>query len=248
MLKHLAPCLLLLILFLSACSETVVPPSPTPDPLLTDTTPKPIDLTAEDGIALKATYYPQLSGPAPALLLLHMLNSNKEAWSGFALKAQEAGYVVLALDLRGHGESGGGQDFPAMSLDVDAALAWLTGRSEVDGERIGMAGGSLGANIALRSAANRPEVKSVVLLSPGLTYQGLTTLDALAIYGRRPLMLVAAEQDTYAADSSRELNIQALGQHQLQIYPNADHGTNLLQVQAGLTPMMLAWYQTTLVP
>jgi hypothetical protein len=59
-------------------------------------------------------------------------------------------------------------------------------------------------------------------------------------------MIVAADNDTYAADSARTLNSQALGQHQLQIYPGKDHGTDIYQAQAGLKPMMLAWFGSTL--
>lgn len=84
------------------------------------------------------------------------------------------------------------------------------------------------------------------MLSPGLDYQGLTTLEALATYGRRPVMIVATERDVYAADSARTLNTQALGQHKLQIYPGSDHGTNIFQAQVGLEPMMLAWFASTL--
>ena len=77
-------------------------------------------------------------------------------------------------------------------------------------------------------------------------YRGVTTLEALKLYEQRPILIVAAEKDTYAADSSRTLNSQALGQHRLQIYPNADHGTDILIAQAGLQPMMLSWFGTTL--
>ena len=119
-------------------------------------------------------------------------------------------------------------------------------RQEIDGDRIGIAGASIGANLALRGGSRYEQVKSVVMLSPGLDYRGITTLDALTRYGQRAVMIVATERDTYSADSARTLNSQALGQHQLQIYPGSDHGTNIFQAQAGLQPMMLAWFKTTL--
>lgn len=241
---------LLLALGLVACGQTTeASPTPTPDPLLADTTPKPVEFNTEDGITIKGTYYPSetIKTGAPALLLVHMLNSNKEAWQGFATASQKAGYGVLAIDLRGHGESGGRKfEYGNMENDLDAALSWLTSRPELNKDRIGIAGASIGGNLALRTASRYAKVKSVVMLSPGLDYRGVTTLDALAQYGQRPVMIVAAENDTYAADSARTLNSQALGQHQLQIYPGSDHGTNLFQAQAGLQPMMLAWFASTL--
>jgi pimeloyl-ACP methyl ester carboxylesterase len=175
-----------------------------------------------------------------------MLNSNKEAWQGFATAAQEAGYAIVALDLRGHGESSGSQNFEAMDQDVEAALAWMLNRMEIAPDRIGLAGASIGANLALRAAGRHPEIKSAALLSPGLDYRGIMALEGLAAYGQRPVIIVAAERDTYAADSARTINSQALGQHQLQIYPGSDHGTDIFRAQAGLQPMLLAWFGSTL--
>jgi len=238
----------LIMLFVPACAEQPTPPPPTVDPLVSDSTPKPVNLTTEDSLALKATYYPptNLQLKAPVLLLVHMVNSSREAWQGFALTAQREGYAVLTIDLRGHGESDGSPFFEQMDQDLDAAIQWLRNRPEVDSERIGLAGASLGANLALRAGSRFDQVKSVAMLSPGLEYRGVTTIEALQGYGQRPVMFVAAEQDIYAADSARTLNSQSLGQHQLQIYPGADHGTALLQAQAGLQPMLLAWFKTTL--
>ena len=215
-------------------------------PLLADTTPKPIDIKTVDEIDLKGTYYPSSNPDAPGILLVHMLNSNKEAWQSFALAAQEAGYAVLAIDLRGHGESKGHHNYDLMDTDIDAALNWMLNRPEISDTRLGIAGAGLGANLALRGASRYPQVKSVVLLSPGLSYQDVTTTEALSQYGQRAVMIVAADKNAYAADSARTLNSQALGQHQLQIYPGEDQGTDIYQAQAGLKPMMLAWFGSTL--
>ncbi len=233
---------------LSACAQQAeILPIATTDPLLVDATAKPILLTTQDNVQIAGFYYPppNKSG-VPAILLLHMYGQNKESWPSFAKAAQESGYAVLAIDLRGHGDSGGGQNFELMDNDVNAALSWLLNRPEVNGERIGIVGASIGANLALRGGSSHPQVKSLVLLSPGLSYRGLTTLDALATYGQRPIMLVAAEGDAYSADSARKLNSQALGQHQLKIYPNNQHGTAIFEAQVGLEPMILAWFASTL--
>ena len=74
---------------------------------------KTIDLTAQDGLSLKATFYPAKGAEptAPALLLLHMAYGDRRAWHSFAQAAQDAGYAVLALDSRGHGESAGEKVF-----------------------------------------------------------------------------------------------------------------------------------------
>ncbi len=63
--------------------------------------------TTEDGIKISANYWPAKS--ENAVVLLHMLGRNKESWTSFAEKLKKAGFNVLAIDMRGHGESGGGR-------------------------------------------------------------------------------------------------------------------------------------------
>ena len=66
-----------------------------------------------------------------------------------------AGFGVLALDLRGHGASEGGYgSLQSMLLDVQAALAWLKTRHEVNASRIGIAGMHFGATLAVLAAGS----------------------------------------------------------------------------------------------
>ncbi len=250
MLPKISVLFALLMWVLAACTQaTQPPPTPTVDPLLADDTPKAVEFNTQDGVAIRGVYYPSITikTAAPALLLVHMLNSNKESWQNFAAAAQQAGYAVLAIDLRGHGQSDGRNfDFSLMDNDLDAAINWLSARPELNQNRLGLIGASIGANLALRAGSRYAQVKTVVLLSPGLDYRGVTSLEALGKYGQRPVMLVAAEKDTAATDSARTLNSRALGQHQLQIYPGSDHGTAIFQAQAGLQPMLLAWLASTI--
>lgn len=208
-----------------------------------------VDLTTSDAVHLQATYYapPNSTVKADALLLLHEAYDDGRSWDSFARAAQERGYAVLALDLRGHGQSGGEKIFDtAMDNDVDAALAWLKAAPAVNSDRMGIVGASLGANLALRGGARYPEIKSVILLSPGMLLWQVDIAKAIVDYGPRPLLLVAATEDAYAADTVQILNKQALGYHQLQIYPGAEHGTKLLTPHPDLGPLLLDWLQKTI--
>ncbi len=89
--------------------------------------------------------------------------------------------------------------------DVKAARAFLATRREVVPNRIGMAGASIGANLAILLAAGDPTVRSLVLLSPGIDYRGLRPEAAMKKYGERPALLVASQEDNYAANSARQL-------------------------------------------
>ena len=104
-----------------------------------------IDLTAADGTALKATYYSP-GAPGPAMLLIHQCNQNRKMWGFIAEQLVAAGIHVLALDLRGFGDSGGEgmrgaggfQSFMYLSTaDVDMAYTYLTSQSDVDPTRVG---------------------------------------------------------------------------------------------------------------
>ena len=137
-----------------------------------------VDLKAGGGVTLKATYYPA-GRPGPGILMLHACNKDRASWAQLATDAAAKGFHVLALDFRGFGESGGtrfnlGPEQQSTidlywPVDVDAALAWLTSQSGVDKARIGATGASCGVNQAVLLARRHTEVKTVVLLSGGVT-------------------------------------------------------------------------------
>jgi hypothetical protein len=95
--------------------------------------------------------------------------------------------------------------------------------------------------MALRTGAIIEAINTVVLLSPGLDYFGVTTEDALAVWGKRPLLIVASEEDSYAANSSRTLAEQAPGEVVLQMYQSAGHGTNMFNAEPELTMQIVEW-------
>ena len=85
----------------------------------------------------------------------------------------------------------------------------------------------------------------MVLLSPGLDYRGVTTADQLAIYGDRPLLLVASEDDAYSADSVRAL-AEAAGGGTLHILVRAGHGTHMFAVEPELADLIVSWLDAQL--
>lgn len=90
----------------------------------------------------------------PPLLLLHGLASNARIWERVAPLLAEAGYRLLALDLRGHGRTDrpeAGYDFETVTADVAAFVQAL------DLERPVLMGHSWGAMVALEYASRWPE-------------------------------------------------------------------------------------------
>lgn len=79
----------------------------------------------------------------------------------------QKGFVVLKIDLRGHGESEGTASGAYYSEeyieDVLNARAALQNFSEVNPQRIGLWGHSMAGNVVLRSMAARPEIPAGVI-------------------------------------------------------------------------------------
>jgi len=128
---------------------------------------KPVDLYNEaDDIHLSGWYLPSANGAV--VILLHGYGSNRLEMLSRANVLAEHGYGVLLYDLRAHGESGG--DRRAFGWedvsDVRAALDLLSAREDVDQEKIGILGFSIGGQIALRAAAEYDNIAAVIADDP----------------------------------------------------------------------------------
>jgi alpha-beta hydrolase superfamily lysophospholipase len=193
--------------------------------------------TSGDGTPLVGTFYEASVRPAPAVVLVHMLGRTREDWAPLAAQLEAAGMMVLAVDLRGHGLSGGSNSaLPPMVQDVRAAI-----------QSIAVVGASLGANLALLAAADAPMVRCVGLLSPSLDYRGVR-LDATALrkVGKRPLWLAASTQDPYALRTVKEL-AEGAGVREQRLSEAVAHGTNLLSADPAVASALVDWLRRSLI-
>ncbi len=91
------------------------------------------------------------SNPLPAVLNMHGYQNDKNVQDPFSVELARRGFVVLAPDSLGHGDSGGGLNVGAWFADPtyvmgnETALAWLIEQPFVDAEYIGVTGHSMGA-------------------------------------------------------------------------------------------------------
>ncbi len=227
-----------------AAEPQPVPPTMVPETAVTQPTTENVTIEAADGLLLHATYSaPGGMAPFPGVILLHMLGSNRQVWEevGLTDALLANGYAVLALDMRGHGESGSDRDWEKADDDLLRVWNYFVELESVDEARTAVIGASIGSNIALRTGASQPAIKTVALLSPGLDYRRVTTDDAIIQYGSRPLLIVASEEDQYAADSSLTLAEMAPGTATLQLYDGAGHGTDMFGPEPELTQLLLDW-------
>jgi dipeptidyl aminopeptidase/acylaminoacyl peptidase len=95
----------------------------------------------------------------------------------FCREACRQGFVVLALDFRGHGESGGSGDGP-LEEDIFAAADLLRAHPAVDAERLCYRGSSMGGFYGLKAAPKAGFV-AIALLCPASEDTILRALDDL---------------------------------------------------------------------
>ena len=101
--------------------------------------------------------------PAPAVLVSHGYINTREMQSPFAIELSRRGYVVLAMDMTGHGYSGG--IVGTAGFGGPAALRYLQRLPFVDKTRIGLEGHSMGGNPVLAAAKADPAgYRSIVLV------------------------------------------------------------------------------------
>jgi alpha-beta hydrolase superfamily lysophospholipase len=209
---------------------------------------RPVTFPSTDGVSLSAMLYEASPRPGPAVVLVHMLGRSKDEWAGIAERLQESGVTALAVDLRGHGQSGGnGSELPAMVGDVRAALAWLSSRPSVQPSALAVIGASLGANLAALAASDTPQVRVVVLVSPSLDYRGVR-LDAgvMRKLADRAVWMAASTEDPYALRSIREL-LSENAVHQQRLSPVRGHGMALLAADQDLAAALVDWLKARLI-
>ncbi len=223
--------------------EVVTVPTAGPTRQAPAATPEEVVIEGADGQSIVSTFYPGIgSAPWPAIILLHMNGGDRSDWATFAGQLAENGYAAMTVDMRGHGDTGGQRDWDKTESDLNQVWAYLAGREDVDAGRMAVAGASIGANMSVVLSVNEPSLKTMILLSPGEDYFGVTTDDRIQAYGDRPVLFVASQEDTVAADSSRDLHELAKGTVELIMFDGAGHGTSMFDKEPGLADSMLAWF------
>lgn len=139
-----------------------------------------VNITTEDGLTLHGWYFPPMNAlpsvPYPAVLHLHGNAGNLRYHQGFSQFLTRHGIGVLMFDYRGYGESDQGSlNRYALMRDAEAALATLTQRSDVDPQRIGIYGVSLGGAFAVPLAAQHKEISALCTLSIFSSWKGIAS-------------------------------------------------------------------------
>ena len=215
-----------------------------------------LTLTALDGESIPGTYTaPAGAGPFPAVIVQHGLSSSHQAMYGLQEALTNLGFVTIAIDARGHGARGPAdslqqaltQGAPAAAMmkgtviDLRQVVDFLSTRAEVDPQKIGFVGFSLGGILGAMLSGADERIATTVLVDAGADWQTLlsgTSIDWIAALrtsdpafvtraaraldsldpqfwvseiSPRPLMLVRGKNDTVIPVESTDVLVAAAG-------------------------------------
>jgi uncharacterized protein len=130
-----------------------------------------VTLTTEDGLKVAAWYIP--SRNRAAIILESGIYGTRVHMLDRAEMFARHGYGLMLVDARTRGRSEGDKfTFGKYEVrDIKAAYRYLSRRSDVDAQRIGALGDSMGGVVMLLHAAQNPGIKAVVADSPFASLQ-----------------------------------------------------------------------------
>jgi len=181
------------------------------------------------GVAIEVEWFPA-GGRGPAVLLLHGADGLTFA-DGYRFAARVlagAGYHVAFvhyLDRTGErrvGYSTLRQNFPLWAATIRDAMTWLGRQPLADPDRLGIVGISLGAALALQTAAADPSVKAIVdyfgPLPEGMAERKPRLPPTLILHGSADPIVPVAN-----AHKIEKLLQQSGTPYEIKIYPGQGH-------------------------
>lgn len=224
-----------------------------------------VGLTASDGMHLAATWYgvPGVADP-PVAILLHEQNGDRRDLAALAAHLVRHDVAVLALDLRGHGESitqqgvtgevranqfTGDVNSPRwaeMARDVEAAVVWVRGHRVTANPRVVVVGSVMGGGAAAQAEARLVgHVQGLVLVSPVLTMGGFRLLNTLPA-AQTPYVILASKGDNRALNTIAQLKDQSTAMES-RVFPGGRRGSELL-ADADVRAAIVAFATEGLLP
>jgi len=130
-----------------------------------------VHISDADGVILAAKLYrpvgATVSDKAPAVINIHGYQNDKLSDDSYSIELSRRGFVVIAPDVIGHGDSAGTINVGGVLMDpnytggVQDFYQYVKNLPYVDSDNIGAMGHSMGAIITERLGAINPEIKAL---------------------------------------------------------------------------------------
>lgn len=149
--------------------------------------------------------------PAPAIVTSHGWFNNREMQDLNYVEYARRGYVVMSIDMYGHGNSDviPNEELTLRGTGMYDAVELMATFPYVDTTRIGVTGHSNGARACNLSVdddnlAEKPLISAVFLVANDATYKNPETKEYWNKYGSRDVGIIAAQYDEFFFRSRRE--------------------------------------------
>jgi len=145
-----------------ATNVPVVPSDTTENPGDRGLAYEDVSFETDHGLTLHAWYIPGHN--RAAVITVHGAGSNRSTAMDEAAMLARNGYGVLMVDLEGFGDSDGRANAFGWvgARDIHAATAYLRKRDDLDPDRIGGLGLSMGGEVLLQAAGESSHLKAVI--------------------------------------------------------------------------------------
>ena len=130
-----------------------------------------IKISDDSGNIIAAKLYRPVDASAdnklPAVINIHGYQNDKLSDDSYSIELSRRGFVVVAPDAIGHGDSGGGLDTPAMLTDpsytasMQSVYDYVKTLPYVNNAKIGVMGHSMGAIITERLGTINPDIAAL---------------------------------------------------------------------------------------
>ena len=193
----------------------------------------------------------------PVVILIHQGGSSRQEWieSSMPNKLLQNGFAILAYDVRMHGKSEKDGEFSDLfnnperaPLDLLAALEFLEQDKNIDPNRIGILGASIGANLAcVAVSSEKYHVKSAVSISAKTeAVQNLSGMEETI--SPKNVFYIAAknEQGGKRVEWANELYALTTGMKKIEIDPGDKHGSYILRENENLKNEIIEWFNSSL--
>lgn len=148
--------------------------------------PELVRFQATDGVSLAGAFIPGTT--RATVILLHGYGHSKTQLIPQAKLLHDAGFNTFLFDFRGSGESGG--EFITFgeeeTRDLAGAVRYVHTRQDVDHNRLGLLGYSMGGSVALLKSGDLHEIRAIVVDSSYAEFRSLIESNFKEYLGRLP--------------------------------------------------------------
>ena len=188
-----------------------------------------IRFRAADGTRLAGI---RLGRGRKAVVLAHQSRGDACQWAGYAKRLARLGYLAIAIDFRGYGDSQtrGGRAAGRLPADITAAAKVARARGA---QKVFAIGASMGGTAVLAAAANiRPRLSGVISLSGPAVFTYMDALRSAPRLTAPALYLVGRDDSDFVPDAQRLYEATAAADKAVHVLPVGYHGVELVRSDA----------------